>query len=47
MGVQASEVGYTIATTRRETTKSSYEHVVALEKKIPSCSNKVLLDGWR
>ena len=33
MGVPTSEVGYTIATTRRENHESSYEHVVVLEKK--------------
>jgi hypothetical protein len=31
MGVPTSEVGYTSATTRRETTKSIKEHMVALE----------------
>jgi len=34
MGVPTSEVGYTSATARRGDHESSYEHVVALEKKI-------------
>ena len=34
MGVPASEVGYTSATARRGDHESSYEHVVALERKI-------------
>ena len=34
MGVPTSEVGYTSATARRGEHESSYEHVVALEKKI-------------
>ena len=33
MGVPTSEVGYTSATARRGDHESSYEHVVALEKK--------------
>jgi len=33
MGVPTSEVGYTSATARREDHESSYEHVVALERK--------------
>ena len=33
MGVPTSEVGYTSATARRGNHESSYEHVVALEKK--------------
>ena len=33
MGVPTSEVGYTIAKTRRENHESSYEYVVALGKK--------------
>jgi len=34
MGVPNSEVGYTSATARRGDHESSYERVVALEKKI-------------
>ena len=34
MGVPTSEVGYTSATTRRGDHESSYEHVVALGRKI-------------
>ena len=34
MGVPTSEVGYTSATARRGDHESSYEHVVALEKKM-------------
>ena len=34
MGVPTLEVGYTSATARRGDHESSYEHVVALEKKI-------------
>ena len=34
MGVPTSEVGYTSATARRGNHESSYEHVMALEKKI-------------
>ena len=33
MGVPTSEVSYTSTTARRGNHKSSYEHVVALEKK--------------
>ena len=33
MGVPTSDVGYTSATARRGDHESSYEHVVALEKK--------------
>ena len=33
MGVPTSEVGYNSATARRRDHESSYEHVVALEKK--------------
>ena len=33
MGVPNSEVGYTSTTARRGDHESSYEHVVALEKK--------------
>jgi len=33
MGVPTSEVGYTYATARRGDNESSYERVVALEKK--------------
>ena len=33
MGAPTSEVGYTSATARRGDHESSYEHVVALEKK--------------
>jgi len=33
MGVPTSEVSYTSATARRGDNESSYEHVVALEKK--------------
>ena len=33
MGVPTSEVGYNSATARRGDHESSYEHVVALEKK--------------
>jgi len=33
MGVPTSEVGYTYATARRGDHESSYEHVVALERK--------------
>ena len=34
MGVPFSEVGYASATARRGDYESSYEHVVALEKKM-------------
>ena len=34
MGVPTSEVGYTSATARSGDHESSYEHVVALEKKL-------------
>ena len=42
MGVPPSEVGYTSAAARRGNHESSYEHVVALEKKIYSVTNCVL-----
>ena len=38
MGVPTSEVGYISVTARRGDHESSYEHVVALEKKISLCA---------
>ena len=48
MGVPTSEVGYTIAKTRRENHVSLYEHVAALEKKKLLCkelSQNVLVEA--